>query len=234
MTLSLDIADRLAVEFAGLPAGTRVAGEHEIMRRFEVGRSAARSALQELERRLIVRRARGSGTYVNRRIDYVLSRDRRPSWHETVTAAGARPRSVVRDIAVRPLPTDRAALLDLQPGTPAHLLRRLSYIDDLLASCSREWVPVATLPNLGDALHAVESLDAVLRQVAGLDPWRSWSRVSHEVPPPDVLADLEMAAPEPLSLVESVSRDRGSGAPVMCSSGWMRPDMVRVVVELGE
>lgn len=234
MTRSLDIAGRLAAELHGLPAGTRVAGEHEIMRRFDVGRAAARAALQELERRLVVRRARGSGTFVNRRIDYVLSRERRPSWHETVAAAGARPRQVVRDIAVLPLPPDRAAMLDLEPGTPAHLLRRLSYIDDLLASCTREWVPVATVPDLGPALHAEGSLDAVLRQVARLDPVRAWSRVSLDVPPPDVLADMEMAASEPLWLVESVNRDRVSGAPVMCSSGWMRADMVRVVVELGE
>ena len=67
-------------------------------RRFGVGRAAARSALQELERRLLVRRVQGAGTFVNRRIDYVISRTRPPSWHATVDrggrgAAGRRPRT---------------------------------------------------------------------------------------------------------------------------------------------
>lgn len=230
----LDIAAELAAELVGLAPGTRIEGEHEIMRRFGVGRAAARAALQELERRLLVRRVQGAGTFVNRRIDYIISHDRRPSWHETVAAAGARPRSVVCGVDVVPLPADRAELLQLAPGTPAHQLRRLSYIDDLLAASSYEWVPVATVPELGAALHAVESLDVVLRQVGRVDPVRSWSRVSLDVPPADVLASLQMEASTPVWLVESVSRDGGSGPPVMCSSAWMRADALRVVVELGE
>ncbi|WP_232666847.1 GntR family transcriptional regulator [Pseudonocardia sp. TRM90224] len=229
----LDIADELAAELVGLPPGTRVAGEHDITRRFDVGRAAARAALQELERRLLVRRVQGAGTFVNRRIDYVISQDRRPSWHETVSAAGARPRSVVRGVDVVGLPDDIAARLQLPAGTPAHRLQRVSYIDDLLASCSHEWVPVATVPELGAAMHAAESLDLVLRQVARVEPVRAWTRVSLDVPPPDVLAGLELEASVPVWLVESMSRDGAAGAPVMCSSGWMRADALRVVVELG-
>lgn len=233
MTISLDIADRLAGEIGGRPAGSKVAGEHELMHRFDVGRSAARAALQELERRLLVRRVRGAGTFVNRRIDYVLSRDRRPSWHETVTAAGARPRSVVRDVAVADLPPEQATRLDLPPGTPAHRLRRQSHIDDLPASVSDEWVPMATVPELGPALHVEESLDAVLRQQGRVCPVRAWSRVSLDVPPADVLEGLGLESSAPAWLVESLSRDAGTGRPVMCSRSWMRADAVRVVVELG-
>lgn len=234
MTLSLDIAEQLADELRGGAPGSRVLGEHELMRRFGVGRAASRAALQELERRLLVRRVRGAGTFVNRRIDYVLARDRRPSWHETVTAAGARPRSVVRDVSVTPLPDDLAARLRLPPGTPAHRLRRQSYIDDLLASCSDEWVPVATVPELGHALHVEESLDAVLRQQGGVRPVRSWSRVSLDVPPAEQLDGLGLESTAPAWLVESLSRDADTRRPVMCSSSWMRADAVRVVVELGD
>jgi len=103
----LEIADELATELRGAAPGAKVDGEHGIGRRFGVGRAAARAALQELERRLLVRRVQGAGTFVNRRIDYTISHDRRPSWHETVAAAGGRPRSIVpptgsRD--VRPMP----------------------------------------------------------------------------------------------------------------------------------
>lgn len=139
--------------------------EHAIIRRYGVGRASVRVALQELQRRLLVRRVRGAGTFVNRRIDYVISQRRRPSWHGTVTAAGARPRSVVRDIENLPLPADVATLLDRPAGSRAFRLVRQSYIDDLLASWSHEWVPVELVADLQLAMHAVESLDEVLHQV---------------------------------------------------------------------
>lgn len=229
----LEIADTLAAELVGLPPGTRLDGEHGITQRFGVGRTAARAALQELERRLLVRRVQGAGTFVNRRIDYTISHDRRPSWHETVTAAGGRPRSVVRGIDALPLPAERAAVLELSPGTPSYRLVRQSYIDDLLAARVHEWVPLGVVADLDLAMHAVESLDLVLRQMGRVSPVRAWCRVSLDVPPAEVRRGLEMEASQPLWLVESVSRDAVSGRPLMCSRTWMRADAVRVVVELG-
>jgi DNA-binding GntR family transcriptional regulator len=229
----LSIAEELAVEVSGLAAGARVPGEHDVMRRCGVGRSTARAALQELERRLVVRRVRGAGTFVNRRIDYVIAHDQPPSWHDTVRAAGATPRSVVRGIEVVGLPPEPAALLGLPAGTPAHRVRRRSYVDDLPAGCLHEWVPVRTVPDLAPALHAAESLDRVLRQVGRVSPVRSWTRVSLDVPPEEVFGELGMDSTGPIWRVESLSRDGAGGPPVMCSSSWLRADALRVVVELG-
>jgi DNA-binding GntR family transcriptional regulator len=233
-TRYLEIADELAAELAGAPAGTRLDGEHGIGRRFGVGRAAARAALQELERRLLVRRVQGAGTFVNRRIDYTIGHDRRPSWHETVAAAGARPRTVVRGIETRPLPAEYASALGLPAGTPCHRLVRQSYIDDLLAARVHEWVPLGLVAELDLAVHAAESLDLVLRQVGRVEPVRAWCRVSLETPPPAVCIGLEIEPSRPVWLVESLSRDARSRRPVMCSRSWMRSDAVRVVVELGE
>lgn len=229
----LEIADELATALAGAAPGTRVEGEHCIARRFGVGRAAARAALQELERRLLVRRVQGSGTFVSRRIDYTIAHDRRPSWHETVTAAGGRPRSLVRAIDVLPLPERRAATLGLPAGTACYRLVRHSYIDDLLAARVHEWVPVAVVADLDLAMHAVESLDLVLRQVGRVEPVRAWCRVSLDVPTAEVSEGLQVEPSRPLWLVESVSRDASSERPLMCSRSWMRADAVRVVVELG-
>ena len=229
----LEIADELAGELVGAAPGTRLVGEHRIGQRFGVGRAAARAALQELERRLLVRRVQGAGTFVNRRIDYTISHDRRPSWHETVAAAGGRPRTIVREIQVLPLPAEHAPALRRPAGTPCHRLVRQSYIDDLLAARVHEWVPVELVPDLDLAMHAAESLDQVLRQVARVEPVRAWCRVSLDVPPPEICAGLEIEPSRPVWLVESLSRDVANAAPVMCSRSWMRSDAVRVVVELG-
>src|SRR5258708_6729216 len=81
----------------GRQPGARVASEHEIAARFAVSRAVAGAALRELESRLLVRRIRGSGSFVNGRIDYIISADRAPAWHQAGRAAGAEPRSVVRN-----------------------------------------------------------------------------------------------------------------------------------------
>ncbi len=231
-TRYLEIADRLAAELAGCAPGTRVASENEISTRFGVGRAASRSALQELERRLVVRRIQGAGTFVNRRIDYVISRSRPPSWTTTVTAAGATPRAHVKAVERVTLPADLAARLGRPDGTPAYWVVRHFYIDDLLASRVHEWIPADLVPDLDLALHAVESLDLVLRQMGRVRPVRAWCRVSLDAAPPDVLQALGIEASIPVWLVESVSRDCDTDRALMCSSAWTRGDAVRMVVEL--
>ncbi|HVX47250.1 MAG TPA: GntR family transcriptional regulator [Mycobacteriales bacterium] len=228
----LEIADVLSTELADRKPGTRLASEHEIASRFAVGRAAARAAVQELEARLLVRRVRGSGTFVNRRIDYVISRSRPPSWHRTVEAAGAKARSVVRGVERVRLAPDQAELLRREVGEEAHLLLRQYYIDDLLASWSSEWIPTDVVADIDPAVYAVESVDEILRQLGRVDPVRAWCRVSVDVPADRVVEELATERGRPQWLVESVSRDRESGRPVMCSHTWSLPTATRLIVEL--
>jgi DNA-binding GntR family transcriptional regulator len=228
-----EIVNALAGDLAGRAVGTRIASEHEIAARFGVSRAAARSAIQELENRLLVRRVRGSGTFVNHPIDYVISADRPPSWHQTVLDAGATPRRVVREIRSESLPDELAERLERPAGSPAHLLIRQSYVNDLLSGWSEEWIPDDIFPDGADiAVHAVESLDLILRQMARVEPVRAWCRVSMGLPPANVAAGLEIEASRQAWLVESMSRDASSGRPVMCSNSWSRTEIIRVIVEL--
>ena len=71
-----EIVVALVDDLAGRRPGARFASEHEIAARFAVSRAVAGAALRELENRLLVRRVRGSGTFVNGRIDYIISADR--------------------------------------------------------------------------------------------------------------------------------------------------------------
>ncbi|APE33559.1 phosphonate metabolism protein PhnF [Nocardia mangyaensis] len=228
----LAIADQLAGELKSNDPGSRVPSENEIAVRFGVGRAASRSALQELERRLVVRRIQGSGTFVNRRIDYVISGNRPPSWHATVTAAGARPRAIVKAIDQLPLPEEIAEYLGHPPGAAMYRVTREFYADELLASWVTEWIPVGAVPELETALHVVDSLDLVLRQTGSVAPVRAWCRVGVELPPPEVLVGLGIASCQLAWRVESLSCDRANGRPIMFSCTWTRLDAVRVVVEM--
>lgn len=228
------IAEALERDLAVLPAGGRVASEHEIARRFGVGRAAARAAVGDLERRHLVRRVQGAGTFVNRPIDYVISRDRPPSWHATVRAAGRTPRSVVRAVEEVPAEGEIARRLACEPGTPVRRLRRIHHIDDLLVSSATEWLVNDLVHELRHALAAAdESLDVVLRQMGRVDPVREWCRVVLDVADPEVAGELGLAEGDAVWCVESASRDGEHGPPLMCSRTWTRPDAARVAVEFG-
>jgi GntR family phosphonate transport system transcriptional regulator len=228
-----EIVDSLVGDLAGCQPGARVASEHEIAARFAVSRAVAGAALRELESRLLVRRVRGSGTFVNGRIDYIIAADRVPSFSQTVRAAGAEPRSAVRSITAEALPDDLAARLEREPGSPAHRIIRQSWINDRPSGWVIEWIPDDMFPHGADvAVRAVESLDQVLRQMGGVEPVRAWCRVSMELPPPEVAAGIETDQGRHVWLVESVSRDAHRGFPIMTSIWWTRPDVIRITVEM--
>jgi DNA-binding GntR family transcriptional regulator len=228
-----EIVDTLVDDLAGCRPGSRVASEHEIAARFAVSRAVAGAALRELESRLLVRRVRGSGTFVNGRIDYIISADRTPSYSQTVRAAGAEPRSVVRSITAEPLPDDLAARLEREPGSPAHRIVRQSWINGMPAGWVIEWIPDDVFPDGADvAVRAIESLDQVLRQMGGVEPVRAWCRVSMELPPAEVAAGLETDPGRHVWLVESVNRDAKRRIPVLANIWWTRPDVIRVTVEM--
>jgi DNA-binding GntR family transcriptional regulator len=228
------IAGRLADEVAELEPGTKLASEHELMARFGVGRASARAAVQELERRGLVRRVRGSGTFVNHRIDYVISKDRRPSWHRTVESAGAVPRSTVLQSEVEPVPAHCAHHLGIEPGTEVHHMRRLRFVDDRVAALGEEWVKRDALTDLRPAMRVEESLDELLRQVGRVDVVRSWCRTAMELPSEDIQAVLEMNYVAPVWVVESINRNAATGTAVTYSIAWMRADVIRVVMEIGD
>ncbi len=228
------IADQLEQEIALMSPGDRLPGEHEIATRFGVGRAAARAAVQELERKQLVRRIRGAGTFVGRRIDYLISRDRRPSWHRTVTEAGATARSVVLGHAAVPVDGEIASFLALPEGTLVHRMERQSYIDELVSGYSVEWVVLDAVPHLADGMRVEESLDEVLRQMGSVRSERSWCRTASDVPPADIAERLQLVTAAAVWVVESLNCDSESRRPLTYSKAWMRGDAVRVVMEIGD
>lgn len=224
----------LADELAALPPGTRVASEAGVGLRFGVGRAAARAALEELERRLLVSRIQGVGTFTRRRVDYLVAPGRAPSWSRTVREAGATPRTVVLACDEVPLPDDVAGALQTVPGTPGFRLVRRSFIDGMPAAWGVEWLAAALVPELPAALRHEESLDAILRGTARVVPERAWTRASMESAPEDASTGLGCCPGDPAWLIASLARDGVGGRPLLSTERWVRADAVRVVVELGD
>ncbi|MDQ3305043.1 MAG: GntR family transcriptional regulator [Actinomycetota bacterium] len=230
----LDLVDVLEHELSRAVPGSRVASEHELAAANGVSRPTARAALQELERRYLVRRIRGSGTYVNRRVDYLVSYDMAPSWSETIRRAGAVPGSKIIRIRLSPASAKLRQRLELPPRSRVVVVTRRNTVDGLLASTATTHLPADLAPDLGRHLGDDDSLYRVLVERYGLDPKRVWSRASLEIPPVDVSERLGLETPEPTWLLESLNRDVSSKRPTELTQGWLRADVLRVVFEMGE
>lgn len=226
----VDILAALEAEVASLPNGARIASEHELMARFDATRSAVRRAIEQLESRFLVRRVHGSGTFVNRRVDYLISSSVAPSLHATVERAGASARTFLLGAGAEELPADVAQRMGLEAGVTCTRLVRVGYIDEHPASCAEEWVVPGVLDHADVALRAIESLTEVLRG-ARRDPVRAWSRVSTEFPPVRMAERLDLRQPVTTWFLETLTRDGAAGAPLLYSRAWMRQDRIRVVIE---
>lgn len=235
-TSYLALADELAAEIEGYEPGRRLASEHELAARHGVSRITARSALQELEQRHLVRRSRGSGTFVALRIPYAIRAGMSPSWSQNVLAAGHEPTYEIRTLDTIRAPAEVARELLIERGRPVVHLVRTALVDGDVAAHQMIWLPASLVPGLdrlADELAAQGSLAAALVDRYGLRPERWWSQAEMTAVPPDIGRELELVGRPPAWRIESVNRCAVKGRPIELHRGWMRADCFRVRLELG-
>jgi GntR family transcriptional regulator len=224
------VADRLEREIAALAPNDRVASEHELAERFGVSRVTTRSALQELERRLVVRRVRGSGTFVAPRLEYVFSPDTPPSWRAVVRSLGHEPTVDVLVCEERPATASERRTLGLAGGHLLHLIRRGS-VDGLPASVSEHRIPIELVGDGVAALAAGDSVHAVL-EAHGCRPARLHTSAEIEVAPADIGHRLGLDGRPLMWRVSSTNVCRRCGRTVETNEAWMRADVFRLRFEL--
>lgn len=227
-----EIVTTLATEIRSRTGGEKLDSEHALMHRFGVTRAAVRSALGKLEMMYLVRRVHGSGTYVNKRIDYIISKSQAPSLHKTVQDGGGHCETIMIGNDRRPLPAVGQRRLDAD-GRQVQHLARLSHINELPAVYLQEWVLDGVCDHVDVAVGAVRSVHETLRAV-GYDPVRAWCRAGLDVPPPHARQRLEVAEHQQTWVVESAIRDRSSNLPLMFSQAWTRQESIRIVLELSD
>ncbi len=224
------IAQQLSQEQAQLPDGVQLPGEHQLAARFGVTRAAVRSALSILESRHLIRRVRGAGTFTNRPVDHLISAALPPSLSAGITAAGGTVKSILKDVTVVTAGPELAEALECDPGASLTRVRRRSWINDRIGACAHIWIAPEVLAEAELALRTVESLYESLR-MAGHQPVRARSRVSHVFPADEVEQMLELPQPELVPMIETLSRDAQTQRPLLFSRGWHRPDVIRLTVE---
>jgi DNA-binding GntR family transcriptional regulator len=229
----LALSDELEADLAGAVAGHPVPSEHEIAAAHGVNRLTARAALQELERRHVVRRVQGLGTFVARRIEYRIGPEVTPSWTSTVRLAGAEPRTVNEPVHTRRARAAERATLGLDAGARVTEVHRLRYVDGTLVATATSVLPTDLVPQLARELGPESSLHDTLVGAYGLHPARDWLRYEVEVAPSAVAARLGLRGRPLLAHHQGRLADRGLGRVIELNDNWDRLDVFDVVVEIG-
>lgn len=228
----LELADGIAASLG--PVGERVVSENELAELHGVSRPTARAALQELERRFLVRRVRGAGTFVSQRVDYVIAEDTAPSASATLRLAGCEPDVEVVRVRTIGAPADVALHLDVERTTPVVHLQRRIRVEGLVTSWTSAYVLARLVPGLATRVRSQTSTFELMRQEYGLDPQRRWSRASLEIPTDPVIEALELEGRPPSWLIEGVNHDRRDRRrAIEFARSWMRADVINVVFEMG-
>ncbi len=228
-----EVADELAEEIESLEPGDRLPSENELVRRYGVSRISARAALQELERRMLVRRTRGSGTRVALRLPYPLRAGATPSWGQLVREAGHTPTYAVDSIRSERTNAAIGRALMIPRGRMITRVQRRMFVDGEVAACQSHWLPSDEVPNFSDHHDPSGSLSLTLTGHFGFELDRAWSRAKLAVPTVEIAADLELTGRPPIWRVESLNHCERRRRPVEYAIAWNRADVFDVLLELG-
>ncbi len=224
----ISVANELEDRIRRLDVGDKVPSENEVVREFSVSRPTARAALQELERRFVVRRVKGSGTYVNERIPYPIGSKYPPSASRTIALSGYE--ATLRVVTVSEVEPSLSEVALFGDHAPQRLcvVGRTMEIDSEIVGFGVSKVSSSIAPNLRRHLEEISSIWRILFSLYGIRLTRRTINVSIDTPPDHVARIIESR--EPAWRLQSVNVDATSGTVVELGESWIRTDRIAVSV----
>lgn len=229
----LKLSQQIFDKYEDLPPTRALPSEHELGASFGVNRQTIRAALDELERRWLIRRVKGSGSFRTRRYEYRIGPHIAPSFTQTVRDSGGEPRTENSKPFTRPATMQEREVLDLPASAKVTVLERVRYIDGAPVSTATSVLPAARVPKLASVLGRDASLDSVLRNHYEYSPTRQWSQSRLLSPPEGIARTLKLRGlPPQIQLMGLVSCAK-SGERLEYVESYLRPDVFDVVTEVG-
>jgi GntR family transcriptional regulator len=228
----LRIADRFEETILRQRPGSLLPSEREMAREYGINRLTARAVLDELERRHLVSRRQGRGTFVAECIDYTIGRESAPSWTHTVRRGGGEPQSMT--VAARLVRARREVAEALNAGAGASVLHvaRRRFLGDELAGFAESWIIGDLAACAREALANEGSLyDAFER--TGLRPVAGARYVELQVAPPRIAFQLGEVRRPLVFRLAGTTVAQVDGRPLEVTVSWLRADMFRVRCEIG-
>jgi DNA-binding GntR family transcriptional regulator len=226
--IELHIAER--IRRGRLAAGDRLAPERELADSLGVSRMTVRQAYEGLERRGLIDRGVGRGTFVAAPKLDLDHRSHVSGFSEQVEAAGLEPSSELL-LRERRAPSDdaRAALALGEDAVVLHL-RRLRSAGGVPLAIEDFWLPLELFPGI-EELDLSGSIYELMRERYRRPPVRAVERLEPiHATAPDARA-LNVRPRSPLMLVERIAYD-ADGTPVEFARDRHRGDRARFVIEV--
>ena len=213
------------IESGHIGVGERLPSEAELVRDYEVSRTTARRALDELRRQGLVRREPGRGTFLSSP-ELQSNLAHLHSFSEEIERWGYRPGARLISSSEGPADEETAASLLLEPGEPVMRVRRLRLANDRPIFVCDSSLPVARFPALRDADYGAVSLSRLLENRTGQPIQRAQQWIEAALVLADVADLLEIEPGVPVLKVRRTTYVAGD-MPVEVVEALFHPDRYR-------
>ncbi|ADZ68864.1 phosphonate metabolism transcriptional regulator PhnF [Polymorphum gilvum] len=209
--------------------GSRLPTEAEIAARFGVNRHTVRRAIAALAADGLLRADQGRGTFVAAApISYPISA--RTRFSDIVANQARAPSGRLIGSGTEEADALLAAWLDVPVGTLLLRIETLRVADGVPILVGTSWFEQARFPSLVKDYAETGSFTAALERAGLADYRRKETRIAAELVDAEDARLLEVAAGQPVLVVESVNLDP-DGRPVQYTRGRVAADRVQLVVE---
>ncbi|MEJ8476366.1 phosphonate metabolism transcriptional regulator PhnF [Roseibium sp. H3510] len=225
------IAEWLKAEIAQgtFVTGAKLPTESDIAARFQVNRHTVRRAIAALTGEGLLRADQGRGTFVaSTPMNYPIGA--RTRFSEIVSGQDKTPSGRMIGTGVEDADALIAGQLQMQVGAPLLRIETLRVVDGTPVLVGTSWFEQARFPGLVAAYAETGSFTEALRLCGVEDYSRRETRVSAELVDSQDIALLEIAAGQPVLIVESVNVDP-QDRPVQYTRTRMAADRIQLVVE---
>lgn len=157
--LYLQLVDELEVAIRERMApNDKLFSERELTQVYGVSRITVRLALQELEKRGLVYKKHGKGTYVSEISDSAVDLSAAYSFTDQMKKLGKVPQTKILSFRLIEAPESIAQQMQIKPGDLIFEIERLRIANDIAMMIERSYVPHALFEGLTEEMLSVRSL----------------------------------------------------------------------------
>ena len=217
------------ISAAGAKAGEQISSESALAERFGVNRHTVRQAIKSLADDGILRVVHGRGTFIQARaIDYPLGS--RTRYSEILLQQGYEPRRDILGVSEFSAGTEEASSLGIRRGTKCIRAETRTYFGAETFGYSVHKFARARLGGIGEAIIETGSISKALARFGHQDYSRAWTRITAELPDPQLAAQLGRPPNRPVLVTESLNI-ASDGTPLELGRSIFAGDLCRLTVE---
>ena len=208
--------------------GQRLPSEHVLAEQYGVNRHTVRRSLASLCQKGLVRITQGSGTYVEDfAVDLIIGK--RTRHRQNMAQAGLQGRFEVQDAQRTRATAAMAQALQVPARSPVLRLQVLGVGAGQPLQVSDRVFPLPRFDRFEAVLRETGSITDAFTAHGVTDYTRKESRITAQMPSPEVAALLKQPVNRPVLFVTSVNVD-SEGVPIEFASTWFAGDRVKLTV----